>query len=657
MNSLGNRLTEQFKQTWLIDDLNRTINITDMTVNTIPQDHPDRTIILNDLGNKLGTRFEQTGLLDDLNRAIDISNIVVNTTPQDHPNRAGWLNNIGRWLSRRFEWTGSIDDLNCAVNIINMAINATPQNHPNQACRLNNLGILLGWRFELTRSIDDLNHAINVTNIAVNTTPQDHPDRAGWLNNLGHWLGRQFEQTKSMDNLNYAIDISNMAVNATPQNHLDRAVRLSNLGKRLGKRFDQTGSIDDLNCAIDVAEMAVNAAPQNHPNRADWLESLGNLLCSRFNQTRSMDDLNRALSYFKEGWACHNSRPFVRIRLAHCAARVLASQLNWEESSDFLQGAVKLLPIVSPRLLGNNDKQRILGQFAGLASETAAISLEAGKDEHYALKLLELGRCVIASLLLETRTDISDLKEQHPGLAADFESLRNELDSPSDGIALLGDTQPSWEVQENRRFKADQKFNEVIAKIRDHPGFQNFLLPPTYDELMAAADQGPIIIINISSYRCDAFLIEHRQIRVLPLPNLREEELNERVQQLSVGSTPVLEWLWNVAVGPILDELGYQRPSSNNWPRVWWIPTGALSHFPIHAAGFHTKGSTETVLDRVMSSYSSSIKAIVYGRQHSVRRPAESTSEQALLVAMKDTPGLNSDLPFATTDIRKSVAS
>ena len=304
--------------------------------------------------------------------------------------------------------------------------------------------------------------------------------------------------------------------------------------------------------------------------------------------------------------------------------------------------------------MDNNDKQHILGQFAGLASTAAAISLKAGKGKYYVLELLELGRCVIAGLLFAMRTDISDLKEQHPRLAAEFESLRDELDSPSSGMALLDNTTPSWKSQVNQRFEVERKFNEVIAQICNQPGFHNFLLPPTLSELMAAADQGPIIIINVSSYRCDAFLIEHHQIRVLPLPNLRDEEVKEKVQQLSVGSTPILQWLWDVAAGPVLDVLGYQcPPSDSNLPRVWWIPTVALSHFPIHAAGLHTKGSTETVLDRVMSSYISSIKALVYGRRRSVRRFTESALEHALLVAMQDTPCLprGSALPYATKEV------
>lgn len=145
----------------------------------------------------------------------------------------------------------------------------------------------------------------------------------------------------------------------------------------------------------------------------------------------------------EKAWFCHTSPPSIRIASARRAASILASQLRWNEASHLLEGAVTLLPIVSPRLLANTDKQHMLGQFSGLASTAAAIYLEAGKDERQAVQLLELGRCVIAGLLLEMRTDISDLKQQHPVLAAEFESLRDELGSPPSEISALDNTASS----------------------------------------------------------------------------------------------------------------------------------------------------------------------------------------------------------------------
>jgi CHAT domain-containing protein len=54
-----------------------------------------------------------------------------------------------------------------------------------------------------------------------------------------------------------------------------------------------------------------------------------------------------------------------------------------------------------------------------------------------------------------------------------------------------------------------------------------------------------------------------------------------------------------------------------------------------------------------MSSYSSSVKALIYGRQHSVTKPVGPASEHALLIAMRETPGLseNSVLPFAADEV------
>jgi methyl coenzyme M reductase subunit C-like uncharacterized protein (methanogenesis marker protein 7) len=665
LNNFGNWLGTRFGQTGSIEDLNRAVDVIGMAVDAIPQDHPDRAICLNNLGSWLGKRFQRTGSIEDLNRAIDVTDIAVDATPQDHPDRAARLSNLGIWLYTQFERTGSVEDLNRAVDVADMAVDATPQDHPNRAGRLNNLGNRLGTRFERTGSIEDLNRAVDVADMAVDTIPQDHPNRAGYLNNLGIGLGKRFKQTGSINDLNRAVDVADMAVDATPQDHPNRAGYLNNLGISLDGRFERTGSIEDLNRAVDVIDMAVDTIPQDHPDRATCLNSLGVSLGMRFERTGSIDDLNGALSSYKEGWRCHTAPPSIRIRLARQAANILSLQLNWEESSLLLQEAVNLLPAVSPRSLKHTDKQHMLADFAGLASIAAATALNAGKDAYHALRLLELGRGVIAGLLMEMRGDISDLKQQHSGLANEFTSLRDELDVPVDRTTspISTDNTPSWESQAKRRREADQKFNELITRIRALPGFYNFLLPPTRDELMAAADPDPIIVLNLSPYRCDAFLIERDQIRVLELPGLTLEEVQKQAQDLrssrrvaSFYVTPTLEWLWDAVCRPSLEALGFKNPisiSDNNWPRVWWISAGLLSQLPLHAAGRHALGSTDTVLDRVMSSYASSVKALIYGRRHHIREPAGPMLDHALLVAMHQTPGLslNGILPFAASEV------
>ncbi|KAK7597610.1 hypothetical protein V3481_004190 [Fusarium oxysporum f. sp. vasinfectum] len=122
----------------------------------------------------------------------------------------------------------------------------------------------------------------------------------------------------------------------------------------------------------------------------------------------------------------------------------------------------------------------------------------------------------------------------------------------------------------------------------------------------------------------------------------------EYVKNGTFRSDKALEWLWDCVASPVLNALGFEKPpSERDWPHVWWIMTGLLNKFPIHAAGYHSKGSSETVVDRVISSYHSSIRSIIHGRKRPI--PA-ATQTNALLVAMEATPG-SSKLPFATREI------
>ena len=110
-----------------------------------------------------------------------------------------------------------------------------------------------------------------------------------------------------------------------------------------------------------------------------------------------------------------------------------------------------------------------------------------------------------------------------------------------------------------------------------------------------------------------------------------------------------LEWLWDSCCHPILEALSFREtPSRYDWPHVWWIPTELLAQQPLHAAGYHTKQNSNSVLERVISSYTTSIKALLHGRRKPDRRSPEDLTSQALLIVMPETPDLsiNGDLQF-----------
>jgi hypothetical protein len=159
-----------------------------------------------------------------------------------------------------------------------------------------------------------------------------------------------------------------------------------------------------------------------------------------------------------------------------------------------------------------------------------------------------------------------------------------------------------------------------------------------------------------------ALMLTGDGVSYLPLPGLNDRTVTERVTAfhaaLALASsddrtaaeaeaanrtvTATLEWLWDTATGPVLDALGYRtRPASGAWPRVWWIPGGLLGLLPVHAAGYHQKSVSvgeppPSVLDRVVSSYTPTIRALRYARQQA--REAAGAGP-ALVVAMPVTPG------------------
>jgi hypothetical protein len=44
----------------------------------------------------------------------------------------------------------------------------------------------------------------------------------------------------------------------------------------------------------------------------------------------------------------------------------------------------------------------------------------------------------------------------------------------------------------NRRYDANRNFEQLVKKIRNRKGFEDFLLSPTQEKLKAAATRGPI---------------------------------------------------------------------------------------------------------------------------------------------------------------------
>lgn len=672
LNNLGTLLDTRFIYRGTVEDLDRSVKVLEKALKISSSNRSLRCMILQSLAGALARHYEHHGTDQDLDRAIELQRTAIDQTPEGHPDGAGRAADLGLWLFKRAVRNGSTEDVARSIDTIRAAIKAIPNDHAARPRLLMELGNSLCKLSERTSSVLHLEDAIEAIREAVSSIPQGHHLHTASLHNLAlalrHRAALQLQSPETQDYpkpppsdlFDEAIAISRSSINATEEGHTDLPSRLNTLGDFLGRRWLLNGhkNMDDINSAIEFTRQAADKSPASH-QRAAYLENLGGWLVWRYSVTARTDDQTNALVCYKEGWTLRNTAaPSVCIGLARKAAGILTARSNWKEAGDLLEEAIKLLPAVTPRSLQHTDKQDMLAKFAGLASTAAAVALNAGKSAYDALQLLELGRGVISSLLMDMRGDVSDLKAQHPSLATAFLSLRDELDSLPDIQASVNTSRglSIWELRDRKRRETEKQFSELIREIQSLNGFRHFCGIPDEVEMKAAAGSGPIAVINVSPHRCDAFLIERDSIRVLELPDLSWDEVFERrrilMQSLAGGHpvdmVPLLEWLWTSIMRPCLDTLKFTSPiSSGNtaeWPRIWWIPTGPLSQFPLHAAGRHWQGEGETVIDRVMSSYALSLRALIHGRRHSITaRPSRSSKNRAILLAMSITPGLERD--------------
>ncbi|KAK9418571.1 putative CHAT domain-containing protein [Seiridium unicorne] len=637
---LSNRIGERFKRTGTRIDLEEAIVVARQSTESTPNNHSNRSDRVHNLAIRLRQRYQFSGMISDLEEAIKMSREAVMADSLSYMSQAGQLNALGINLGLRYERTGTMADLDESIQIARQAAQGVPLGHVYQSGLLNSLSIRLGGRYMRTKSRKDLDEAIHVAQEAIELTPKDHPEREGRLHTLSIHLGLEFNETKAISTLKNALQISRQIVEATPAHFANRSERLDTLATQLGNWYRETREIPDLEAAITMARRAVESTPSNHPDRAGRLRNLGAFLVDRYDRTGVEADLGEANDVFQCALSQDNAPTMVRVQ---SGLKLLETCSRPQELFEALSLAVSLIPRLTLRSLETADKQHILGQIAGLASSAAAAALQVKKSPYIALSLLEQGRGILSASLEEMRTDVDELYENHSRLAERFDFLRSELDSPIIQKITSSDEYDDVPLQgggTDRRYDVGTEMEALIAEIRQRPGFEDFLGPPSERNIRSAARYGPIVIVNVSKQRCDTLIVEPNRIWTLPLPKLSKETIDEMAQDYRLEGMGVLRWLWDVVTSPVLDGLGFKHAlgdvSCAEWPRIWWIPTGALTVFPLHASGHHGNGSLDTVLDRVISSYSSSVRAIIAGRQHP---KAPSSPIRMLLVAMARTPG------------------
>ncbi|KAF5981746.1 putative 30S ribosomal protein S17P-like protein [Fusarium bulbicola] len=638
---LGKTLCRRFIETGVLADLEDSIKVGQEAIDTAPNDYIHRGALLDSLGVHLAIRFANAGLLTDLERAIQVTRQAIDVA-NDSDDRALRLTHLANHLGERYKRTGSSIDLEEGIEVAQSAVNLTPIDSAKRLGRLNNLANQLHERYARTGILEELNKVIGICRSITKAATEGSTNHAVFKSNLAGHLGDRCLRTGDTNNLDEAIQLAKEALATLPQGHADIPRLSSNLSIWLAHRFTQNREMSDVGEAIRMGHQSITVARPGDPSLAQYMNNLADCYWNRHTLTHCKDDFDAAVDLYRSSLGHMNSNIPTRIAAGKFLFETFAHASQWHQALGASQTTFGLLPQLTPRSLGFADKQRMLGRIEDLACDTAAVALHADKSPFFALSVLEKGRGVLAAAIEQIRVDILDLEDVHPDLAERFQELSQILDKPIQG----GDSALAQAIA-NRRGEASTELESLIVEIRKQPEFSNFLESPSEDDFRDAASLGPVVVINLSKFRCDAILVEQHQIRSLPLPDLTMDKMNEKESQGSLTSPSMLEWLWDIAAGPILQELGIQGPPpDDDWPHIWWIPTGRLSRLPFHAFGHHYPGSTKTVLDRVISSYSSSIQALINGR----KLRSDSAQDKAVLVAMEDTTA-QIKLPFVKEEV------
>lgn len=640
-------------------------------VTLLPPGDPVRHQTLNNLGNALRGRVDQGGDPALLEPAAEALRAALAEAPPDTPARPGYRANLGLVLQARFTVTRDLATLTEAVAVLADAVDAAPPGHPDRPMALTNHGSALNRRAELAlddpgpagseagrRDADAAIAALReAVTLADPADPVEYGQSAGTL--AVALIGRH-RLGDAPAFLDEAVDLLHRLTCSGPLRSADRHRFLTNLGNALLLRHRATGTDRDAEAMLVAYRGAVDALPPAHPDRAMCLSNLATAV----EVADPVDGSGHARAALREAAAVPAAPSLLRAVAAHRYADLAAAAGDLPAALDGYTTAIELIDLVAWHGMNPDDQTRLLGRFRGLATDAAAVAVALGEPRR-AVELLEYGRGVLLTRAHDAGADLTTVSVAAPELVDEFTAVQTALDGfPRPGGADLVPA-PAGGCEPERRYALAERRRRLLAEIRALPGLDGFLRRPAFDAL--AAGLGPVVLVNVGERRSDALVVAAGDVTVVPLPEATPGEVAARavdfltaVAVLTGQAPPVpqgearrrtvaaratvgrtLDWLWRAVAGPVLDA-AVPAGGPGEWPRLWWCPTGLLTLLPLHAAAPLDGGPG--LLDRVIPSYTASLRALARARQAVPEAPAP--VDRALVVSLPHLPGLP-DLPGA----------
>ncbi|XVS61693.1 CHAT domain-containing protein [Actinosynnema sp. CA-299493] len=546
------------------------------------------------------------------------------------------LNNLSAALIARYADNGDGRALTEAIALLERALVLLHDGCSRRFSPMHNLGEALHAHYLHTGDTAALDRSVELGRevlAAVDADPLLF--RPGVLTRLAARCYSRHGRSGDGQDLEEAAELAREVVRTAPATHPDTPDLLAASLGILGRHSQVTQDLEAIRAAEAAARARLRDLAPDHPGRHKLAQAVAALQFSLSYRTGDRSLARRAAQTLRTSGADHRTDVRTRIAMLHGAAKASQYGEDWEGAVRAHAEAIELFPLLASRGLVRTDQERRLAGLGDLVGSAASAAVQAG-DPTRAATLLDHGRGILFSQVLENRDDFTDLADRHPALAEELRSVRD---------VLATWTSESTE-DADRHHGLALRWTRLVERARALPGFARFLKPA--EDLTPAAADGPVVLFALGDERVDAVIVRADGVRAVPLPGVTRAELADRARDflaavdtdLAVDDTAdrILAWLWDVVAEPVLEALGHHGPPGPGepWPRVWWCPSGALTFLPLHAAGHHTPGDPRAVIDRVMSSYTTTARALRYARRE---RVAPTGDDRTLLVTPADAAG------------------
>lgn len=668
------------------------------------------------VAEELARRAQQERSAVLLDKAIGAGRAALAAVPENHPQRWVALSNTSFLLRARFEEIGEYRDLSESIQLAREATAAADLATDAElatartSCAINLSAALL------TRFLDMQETAAAEEVVAIcraAAVMAKHPRaRATLLSNLvGALQGYGGEPDGILrpgrrEALDEAVKLCRVLVrDAAPD---DMAAFRANLVNAMVARAWPPGA-GVAAARRDVDEAIATAAEARQglaPETVEWSRAVANeatALSTRWRLVGDREDAAQACERWRRVATSTAAPTAIRITAARDAAALAARAGLKGVTLPMTKAAIQLLPLLAWPGLSWRSRALLLSRWPGLSADATAEDL-AEEGPAFAAVTAEHGRTVLWNQLLDLRGDLAAVGACRPDLAYRMRDVRQLLDvtegddsgeamhqhrhgwndsgvaaSPSrTGQATV--TQGNDGSAVDRRMALAREWDALVEEVRMLDGFENFLRPPSIEQLLPAAEHGPVVVVNVSRWRCDALVVRTSGVTPVKLPGLtlddatrRAEEYLSALQGVDVAADAYLqtldppdesreaarrqfaagqaqeaalervedllhelqEWMWSAIAEPVLGELKWHHTPdgpASKWPRLWWCPTGPLTVLPLHSAGFHDDppgAGRRTVIDRAVSSYTPTLRALLEARAPDRRLTSAASSENA----------------------------